>query len=42
MADPSDPEHQHLAEWIGRDTWDPKAIDFDEISARLAEIALWQ
>jgi Plasmid pRiA4b ORF-3-like protein len=38
MADPNDPEHDDLAEWIGRDSWDPKAIDFDEINERLAEI----
>ena len=42
MADPNDPEHEHLAEWIGQDSWDPKAIDFDEINARLAEIQIWR
>jgi hypothetical protein len=38
MADPNDPEHDDLAEWIGQGNWDPKAIDFDEINERLAEI----
>ena len=40
MANPDDPEHDHLAEWIGTDTWDPAAFDSIEINDRLAEIKL--
>lgn len=38
MADPNDPEHDHLAEWIGADSWDPAAFDSMEINERLADI----
>jgi hypothetical protein len=38
MADPDDPEHEHLAEWIGAETWDPKFFDFISANDRLAEI----
>lgn len=40
MANPDDPEHDHLAEWIGTDTWDPAAFDRIEVNDRLAEIKL--
>ena len=40
MADPNDPEHAHLAEWIGLDSWDPKAFDSTEANDRLAAIRL--
>jgi len=40
MADPTDSEHAHLAEWIGVDSWDPKAFDSTEANDRLAEIKL--
>lgn len=40
MADPNDPEHAHLAEWIGVDSWDPKAFDSTEANDRLAQIKL--
>lgn len=38
MADPNDPEHDHLAEWIGAGSWDPAAFDSMEINDRLAGI----
>jgi len=38
MADPDDPEHEHLAEWIGVETWDPKAFDSVDANDRLAGI----
>jgi hypothetical protein len=38
MADPDDPEHDNLAEWIGTDTWDPAAFDTVEVNDLLAEI----
>lgn len=38
MADPDDPEHANLAEWIGADTWDPAAFDSIEVNDRLAGI----
>ena len=38
MANPDDPEHDNLAEWIGTDTWDPAAFDSIEVNDRLAEI----
>ena len=40
MADPNDSEHAHLAEWIGIDSWDPKAFDSTEANDRLAAIKL--
>lgn len=40
MADPDDPEYEHLADWIGVDTWDPKAFDSTEANDRLARIKL--
>lgn len=40
MADPNDSEHNHLAEWIGANTWDPTAFDSIEVNDRLAEIKL--
>lgn len=40
MADPNDPEHAHLAEWIGVDSWDPKVFDSIEANDRLAGIKL--
>jgi hypothetical protein len=38
MANPDDPEHDNLVEWIGTDAWDPLAFDTIEINDRLAEI----
>lgn len=38
MANPDDPEHDNLVEWIGTDTWDPLAFDTIEINDRLAEV----
>ena len=38
MADPDNPEHDNLAEWIGADTWDPAAFDSIEVNDRLAGI----
>jgi hypothetical protein len=40
MADPNDPEHEHLAEWAGVQTWDPKFFDSIAANDRLAEIDL--
>ena len=40
MADPHDPEHQDMKEWIGRDSWDPAAFDIDNVNTWLAEIKL--
>lgn len=40
MADPDDPEHDNLAEWIGTDSWDPAAFDTIEVNDRLAAIKL--
>lgn len=40
MGDPNDPEHKHLVEWIGVETWDPAAFDSTEANDRLAEIKL--
>lgn len=40
MADPDDPEHAHLAAWIGAETWDPKVFDSMEVNDRLADIKL--
>jgi hypothetical protein len=40
MANPDDPEHEHLAEWVGAATWDPKSFDSIEANDRLAEIRL--
>ena len=39
MADPN-PEHAHMVEWIGVDTWDPSAFDSTEADDRLSEIKL--
>jgi hypothetical protein len=38
MADPDDPEHEHLAKWLGAPTWDPKVTDSIETNSRLAVI----
>ena len=40
MADPHHPEHAHLAQWIGADTWDPAALDSIEVNDRLGQIKL--
>ncbi|MEO8298646.1 MAG: plasmid pRiA4b ORF-3 family protein [Burkholderiales bacterium] len=40
MDDPDDPEHEHLAEWIGLEAWDPKVFDSIEVNDRLADIKL--
>lgn len=40
MADPNDPEHDNLAEWMGVDSWDPAAFDSIEVNERLAELKL--
>lgn len=40
LADPNDPEHEHLAEWIGVTSWDPKFFDSIAANDRLAEIKL--
>lgn len=40
MADPNDPEHDNLSEWLGADSWDPTAFDSIEVNERLAEIKL--
>jgi hypothetical protein len=40
MADVDHPEHAHLAQWIGADTWDPAAFDSIEVNDRLARIKL--
>lgn len=40
MADPHDPEHTHLAEWSGVDSWNPRAFDIIQANDRLAEIKL--
>jgi hypothetical protein len=40
MADRNDPEHNHLVEWIGVDSWDPAAFDSIEANGRLAAIKL--
>jgi hypothetical protein len=38
MADPDDPEHADMVDWIGRESWEPAAFDLDEINERLAEM----
>lgn len=38
MADPNHPEHAHLTQWIGADSWDPAAFDCIEVNERLAQI----
>ena len=38
MADPNDPEHAHMVEWIGVDAWDPAAFDSTEADDRLSQI----
>jgi hypothetical protein len=40
MADPHDPEHAEMKDWIGRDSWDPAAFDIDNVNSWLAEIKL--
>lgn len=40
MAEPDDPEHGNLAEWIGVETWDPKEFDSTEVNDRLTAIKL--
>jgi hypothetical protein len=40
MSDPNHPEHAHLAEWVGLDSWDARAFDSTEVNDRLAEIKL--
>jgi hypothetical protein len=40
MADLNDPEHAHVVEWIGVDTWHLSAFDSTEADARLSEINL--
>jgi hypothetical protein len=40
MADPNDPEHAHMVEWIGVDAWDPAAFDSTEADDRLSQIKL--
>jgi hypothetical protein len=40
MANPNDPEHQNLVEWIGVDTWDPTAFDSIAANDRLGQIKL--
>jgi hypothetical protein len=40
MGDPNDPEHEHLAQWIGVDAWDPAAFDSTEANDRLSQIKL--
>lgn len=40
MANPHDPEHAEMKDWIGRDSWDPAAFDIDNVNSWLAEIKL--
>ena len=40
MADPTHEEHEHLRQWIGRDSWDATAFDLHEVNSWLAEIKL--
>lgn len=40
MADVNDPEHEHLAQWVGAESWDPKFFDSIAANDRLAEIKL--
>ena len=35
LADPKDPEHENMKEWIGGD-FDPAAFDVDEVNRRLS------
>lgn len=39
LADPADPEHEELVEWIG-DAWDPEGFDRREVNRRLEP--LWR
>jgi len=39
MADPNNPEHAHMVEWIGVGAWDPAAFD-TEADDRLSQIKL--
>jgi hypothetical protein len=40
MADPTHEEHANMAEWIGRDSWDPNAFDTSEANAWLEHVKL--
>jgi len=40
MTDPTHEEHAEMAEWIGRDSWDPNAFDTSEANAWLENIKL--
>ena len=40
MANPNDPEHAHMVEWIGVDAWDPAAFDSTEADDRLSQLKL--
>jgi hypothetical protein len=40
MADPNDPEHEHMVLWVGAKTWDPHAFDSIAANDRLDQIKL--
>lgn len=37
LADPADPEHEEMREWVG-DDYDPEWFDIEEVNARLARM----
>lgn len=39
MADPTHPEHEDYAEWIGSEEYDPEAFDLEDVNFVLEEIA---
>jgi hypothetical protein len=40
LADPADPEHQRMVEWLGGEVVDPAALYLDEINAELKDLRL--
>lgn len=40
MADPAHPEHNEMADWIGRERWDPNEFDTSEANGLLDNIKL--
>lgn len=38
MADVNHPEHAEMAQWVGRDTWNPNAFDTIDVNDWLGSI----
>ena len=38
LADPKDPEHEDMLDWLGVDDFDPEAFDLKKINARLGKV----